>query len=138
MTISYLGGFMLLVSLAMEDIREKKISVKKVAAFAAAAVLYRSLCGELSWGKIMTSLIPGTMLLLLAFLLKESIGTGDGIAVIALGLWTSGWFAFASAASGMVLSGIYGMFCLVRRKRDPFPFVPFLLLGMEVVLLYVP
>ncbi|MDE6964759.1 MAG: hypothetical protein K2P30_14175, partial [Lachnospiraceae bacterium] len=58
------------------------------------------------------------------------------ILVLTLGLWTGGWFAFAVTAIGIMLSGIYGTFCLLKRKNDPIPFVPFLLLGMEVLLFY--
>ncbi|MDE6893105.1 MAG: prepilin peptidase [Lachnospiraceae bacterium] len=132
----YLAGLLLLGITAAEDIREKKISVRVVCVFACGAVLYHMLSGNNSFGEMAFGLFPGCLLLMLSALTGESIGYGDGILVLTLGLWTGGWFAFAVTVIGIMLSGIYGTFCLLKRKNDPIPFVPFLLLGMEVLLFY--
>ncbi|MDE6963279.1 MAG: prepilin peptidase, partial [Lachnospiraceae bacterium] len=123
----YLAGLLLLGITAAEDIREKKISVRVVCVFACGAVLYHMLSGNNSFGEMAFGLFPGCLLLMLSALTGESIGYGDGILVLTLGLWTGGWFAFAVTVIGIMLSGIYGTFCLLKRKNDPIPFVPFLL-----------
>lgn len=132
----YCISLLFLALMAREDIREKRISAYKIAGFAGAAVLYLMAEGQLDWGEIMRSLLPGGLLLLLAFLTRESIGYGDGAAVAALGLWTGGWFAMMTVATGIMFAGAYGVVCLFRKKKELIPFLPFLLLGMEVALFY--
>ena len=117
----HLAGLLLLTVTAAEDIREKKISVCTVTVFAIAAVIYH---------------MPGSMLVLISLLTGESIGYGDGVLVMTLGLWLGGIFTLTVTVTGIMISGIYGVICLLRRKYDPIPFVPFLLIGMEVALLY--
>lgn len=132
----YLAGLLLLAVTAAEDIREKKISVCIVTAFAIAAVIYRMASGEFYWQKVITDMLPGGMLVLISLLTGESIGYGDGVLVMTLGLWLGGIFTLTVTVTGIMISGIYGVICLLRRKYDPIPFVPFLLIGMEVALLY--
>ena len=38
-------------------------------------------------------------------------------------------------AVSFLLAGIGGIICVFRKKRDPMPFIPFLLLGLEVAFL---
>lgn len=132
----YCISLLFLALLAREDIREKRVSAYKILGFAGAAVLYLMAAGQFDWGEIMGSLLPGGLLLLLAFFTRESIGYGDGAAVAALGLWTGGCFAMMTAAAGIMLAGAYGIVCLFMKKKELIPFLPFLLLGMEVVLFY--
>lgn len=132
----YLAGLLLLTVTAAEDIREKKISVCTVTVFVIAAVIYHMVAGEFYWQKVIADMLPGGMLVLISLLTGESIGYGDGVLVITLGLWLGGIFALTVTVTGIMISGIYGVICLLRRKYDPIPFVPFLLIGMEVALLY--
>ena len=133
---AYCISLLFLALLAAEDIREKRISVYKVLLFAAAAVVYLLLSERFDWREISGALLPGGLLLLLAFLTREGIGYGDGAAVAVLGLWTNGRFAMMTAAAGIMLAGGYGVFCLLKKRKELIPFLPFLLLGMEVVLFY--
>lgn len=133
---AYCAGLFLLAGLSAEDIKSREISVFKVLGSAGLAVLYRILSDQFSSQEIMGCLFPGALLLVLSFLTRESIGYGDGMAVIALGLWTGGWFTLAVVCTAIMLSGICGIICLVRRKKEMIPFTPLLLLGMEAVLFY--
>lgn len=133
---AYCAGLVLLAILAAEDIREKKISVDKLLVFALLAVGYRIFMKECCCQEILGAIFPGIMLLLLSRATKESIGYGDGMAVIVLGLWTGGWFAFQVLGIGILLTGIYAVWSLIRKKRGVIPFIPFLLAGMEVALFY--
>lgn len=134
--ISYCASLLFTAKLSVEDIKEKRISIYNILFFATSAVIYRVLTGQLLWKEIGICLIPGSILLLLALLTKESIGYGDGMAVLALGLWTNGWFALNVVCIGIVLSGIWGMVCLFMKKKEPIPFMPFLLIGMEVAFIF--
>lgn len=132
----YLASLLLLGITAAKDIREKKISVHIIIVFACGAVLYHMTLGSFSFGKTAANMLPGCLLMLLSVLTGESIGYGDGILVMTLGLWAGGWFALAVTVIGIMLTGIYGTICLLQKKNEPIPFAPFLLLGMEVLLLY--
>ncbi|MDY5868775.1 MAG: hypothetical protein SPK58_00045 [Lachnospiraceae bacterium] len=85
----------------------------------------------------MESLIPGGMLILLAVLTGESIGLGDGIVVTVFGLWTGIMFTTITVCTGIIFSGICGFFFWIIGEKRLIPFVPFLLIGMEVSLFYV-
>lgn len=132
--IGYCGGMFLLASLVKEDVEERKVSVRKILVFAVFAGIYVILVEQLAWQDIGRRLWPGMSLLLLAFCTKESIGYGDGAAVLVLGLWTGAWFVLKTVVAAFILAGFYGGICIFRRKTEPMPFVPFLLLGMEVIL----
>ena len=130
------AGLMLLAFLTPEDIREKTISVNTVLLFMILAIIYRGLVGCLFSYEMVESLIPGGILLLLSVITKESIGFGDGIVVVVLGLWTGTWFTTLVVCVAILLAGIYGVICIIKKRKDPIAFVPFLLIGMEVVLAY--
>lgn len=133
---AYCAGLVLLGVLAAEDIREKKISVDRLLIFALLAVVYRIFMKEFCCQKILEAIFPGIMLLMLSRATKEGVGYGDGITVIVLGLWTGGWFVLQVLGIGILLTGIYAVWSLIRKKRGVIPFIPFLLAGMEVVLFY--
>ncbi len=130
-------GLLFLAALWSEDIRDKKIAINKVYFFSLLAVCYRVAAGHFTLQEIGGCLLPGGILLLIAWMTGESIGYGDGISVMTLGLWTGGCFTGMTVSMGILLSGIWGVICICRRKREPMPFIPFLLLGMEAVLIYV-
>lgn len=134
--ISYCVSLLFLAGLSAGDVREKKIPIYKVVFFAISAIFCRMITGQFSWNEVRWGIFPGCVLLVLALLTKENIGYGDGITVLTLGLWTGGWFTLAVVCIGIMLSGVWGMVCIFRKKTEPIPFIPFLLLGMEVALLY--
>ncbi len=134
--IPYCAGILFLAVLAAEDIRKKEIPVSVILIFAFGAILFKVFSKHFFWSEVVLCLVPGGFFLLLSLITKESIGYGDGMTVLVLGLWTGGWFTVLSAAMGIILSGIYGGCCVLFQKKDPIPFIPFLLLGMEVVLAY--
>ena len=134
---TYLAGFLFLAVLAAQDLKEKKVSTYKLLISAVLAIFYWVFTKQFSWPEILGCIVPGSMLLLLSLITKESIGYGDGMTVLVLGLWTGGWFAFYVFCIGTLLSGICAIVYLIRGKKDTIPLIPFLLVGMEVVLIYV-
>ena len=135
MNLSYCAGLLFLAVLASEDIRRKEISVYKVIFSAGLSILNRIFSGQFLWHESMWGVIQG-LLILLAFCTRENIGYGDGAAIMVLGLWTGGWFTLAVLWVGIMMAGVFGVFCLIRKKKEPIPFIPFLLLGMEAALYY--
>lgn len=134
--IAYCISLLFLAELSAEDIKTKEISIYKVVFFIFFGFLFRLITGKFAWNEIGECLFPGCILLLLSFLTNESMGYGDGMTVVALGLWTGGWFTMFAVWIGTTLSGIWGGICLLKRKKEMIPFLPFLLLGMGVVLVY--
>ncbi len=87
--------------------------------------------------EVLLAVIPGVVVLVLAFVSREGIGYGDGLLIFALGPV----FGLRSIMFGLViaffLSGIVsGILLVVKRagKKFTIPFVPFLAFGMGVCL----
>lgn len=134
--MAYGIALLFLAILTPEDIRERRISVSKLLFFAVTGIGFRLAFSSFSGCEMIGCLITGGFLILLSALTKEEIGFGDGIAVTVLGLWTGGWFTFITVCIALLLSGICGCLFLALHKRETVPFMPFLLIGMEVSLLY--
>lgn len=134
--VALCAELLFLAELSAEDVREKKVSVYKVLVFTILALIYRAFTNQLFWMEMIINLVPGGMMILLAILTKEGIGYGDGMTVMVLGLWTNVWFTTGVLCVAILLSGIFGSICLIVTKREVIPFVPFLLVGLEVMLFY--
>lgn len=130
------GGLLFLALLTPEDIKERRISVGKLIAGTLLALICRKLTGHMNAAEIIGSLVPGIILLLMAVIFRESIGSGDGMAVMVLGLWIGGFCASIVVCLAIMMAGVLAVVYLVRKRRETIPFIPFLLLGMEVLLFY--
>lgn len=135
--ITSCGVLLFLAMLSPEDIREKQVSSKTIMIFGLLALVCR-IVAEREWalGEMICDLIPGMFLLVLSVASKESIGLGDGMAVAVLGLWIGGIKAFLILCIAWTLAGVFAVMLLMSKRREPIPFIPFLLLGMEVLLFY--
>ena len=116
--LKYCGAIIFLAMLSLEDIREKRISVNRVMIGALAAIIYQFMAGQASGIAIIGGLMPGIALLLLSVMTKESIGKGDGIVVMVLGLWIGGWMTFLTVCMAVWAAGISATVCLIRKKRN--------------------
>lgn len=130
--------FLILLLLSVYDIRTRKLPVSALVFIIGAAVVYHIVAGSLSVA-LLLGLIPGVVVLLLAFFTKESIGTGDGLILCAFGilygftetLAVFGMALFLSAATAMVLLVLHR----VGRKTE-LPFLPFLCGSYVICLLW--
>ena len=122
--------------LSQSDIRTKKLPVKILLIDGAIALLFCIICKDSSGYYILQSIGPGGVLLLFSKVTKESIGYGDGIAVMLIGLFGGTLFAAATVGVAFFLSGIYALFLVWKKRGDKIPFLPFLLFAMEVIWLY--
>lgn len=136
--ITSCSALLFLAMLTPEDIREKQVSSKTIMIFGLLALICRIVAErEQAMGKMICDLIPGMFLLVLSVVSKESIGLGDGMAVAVLGLWIGGIKAFLALCIAWTLAGVFAVKQLMRKRKEPIPFIPFLLLGMEVLIFYV-
>ena len=133
--ITSCGALLFLAILSPEDIKEKQVSAKTVMIFGLLALVCRIAAGQDGMIKEMIfSLVPGMFLLILSVASKESIGLGDGMAAVVLGLWLGGYKTFLILCIAWILAGGFALICLLRKQKEPIPFIPFLLLGLEVLL----
>lgn len=88
--------------------------------------------------EILTSMIPGLFLLLTGKVSQGKVGYGDGILVLALGIWLGFFRCLMTLTAGLILAAIWSAFSLILKrckKDDQIPFIPFLLFGYLVRLL---
>lgn len=133
--MAYGVSLVFLSVLAAEDIRERKLSLRKIILFGMSGLLYVLFKREYHPVVLIGDLFPGMMLLVLALLTKESIGYGDGLTVMASGLWLGGRFTLYTLWLAVSAAGVFGLVNFLRKKKGPLPFVPFLLLGMLITII---
>ncbi len=136
--IGYCAALFTMSYLAGEDIKRRELSLCILVISGCVAILYLAAGGFLTIEQIAVSIFPGVMLLVVSFFSGETIGYGDGVATLVLGLWTGSVFCMQAVGLGFALTGLYAIFVLgVKKKQKQIPFVPFLLLAMEVLFIYV-
>lgn len=108
------------------DLKARKVPLALLVPGALFALILRIPSG-LASEALIADLAPGLFLLFCSLVRKEAIGSGDGAAVMVLGLCMGGMDALAAAGAGMVLLGGTGLFLgLSGRKVQTLPFLPFL------------
>lgn len=127
-----------MVICAVTDIRKKEIPIVLVILFGVLAAVYIGLFDKQEISSILYSFIPGAFLLALSLCTKESIGYGDGLVVLVLGLMTGCQKCIFIVSIGLLAASICALALLVLRKvngRSRLPFVPFLAIGLGVMLI---
>lgn len=108
------------------DIRIKKLPVAAIVLSGAAVLLY-SLCTGKNFPELAAGLVPGAVVLLCAFITKESIGTGDGLVLCVLGLYC-GWKRVVGVLGmALVFAALVAAVLLVTRRagrKTELPFLP--------------
>ncbi len=118
--------------LTRQDMKSRLLSSHALIGMGILGVIYLTLVKEqVIWG-IIESILPGLLLCVFSFLSKEALGYGDGITVMVIGLWCGVIFVMQVLLTGFVLSGFYAAILLLRGRRENIPFLPFLLVAMEV------
>lgn len=115
-----------LIVLSLEDIQKKKVSTWLLVTATIAGFAY-ALINQRGWSSLV-DILPGVILCLMAIVLPDSLGIGDGLLGIIYGLvygWlkTCLWLMF-----GFVLAAVAGVLMCIRNKdkRVCIPFIPFL------------
>lgn len=120
-----------LTGFAAYDIKTKRIPLLVVIVIAVSVLLYR-LCIGTEILELVIGLIPGIVLLMLAFATRESIGTGDGLVLCVLGLFCGWRQCLAVFGMALVLSALLSIILLICHKvgrKTELPFLPSLLGG---------
>ena len=134
----YAGECLALLFLAWfsaEDIRNRKLSLAELMGSLLPGMIYLTVIGGWSDGKLLYRMLPGLFLFMLAYLTSEQVGYGDGLAVLILGCFLGAGKCAAVCGIAFVLSGLFATGKICLKKKEPIPFLPFLLGALEVVLL---
>lgn len=144
--VANLGGFMiqvvlvlvLLVIASIEDIRKREISGTVLLGLAGVSLVCSVLSvyrGHSTFSDVAMSLLPGAVVILLAWITREGIGYGDGLLLIAMGPV----IGLRGIVMGLVIAffagGVLSIILMIFKKvgkRYSFPFVPFMTIGMVV------
>jgi len=124
-----------LLVMGIEDWKKKRISLPGIMLFLVVGMFTRIWDGQNDWGSLVLSLIPGGVLLLLAFAAPEGIGTGDGLVLLGIGLFLPWQQMLALLAGALALSSVWGitlMLCHRGGRKTVLPFIPFLWLAFSI------
>ncbi len=86
------------------------------------------------------ALLPGGLLLIMTPATGGRIGSGDGLTLLALGAWNSPETVWHTLIAALAAGGLWalGLLTAGKGKETSFPFLPFLLAGFLLSLLFSP
>lgn len=114
---------------SMRDIRERRIWLYPTLFMLAAGLIRAAAFGEAGSAEILADGCPGLLFLSVSVMTRGTAGFGDGLVILACGIWSG-----AAAAWGMLLSALLLVFAILplsvpEGAKAEVPFVPFLLAG---------
>lgn len=133
--------FLFLAVCAVFDGLMKRVPLAVVWLGMLTAVCFRigGVMGETDLVLTALALLPGAGFFLLGFITREKVGYGDGWTLLMIGLFVGAYRCFLILLVGLMVESAVAMVLLAIRKvkRDrEIPFLPFLLLGMGVVVCF--
>lgn len=123
--------------LAVQDVREKSLSLWKLVAGAVVFFLWRLLEGR--GLPRLVDMLPGVFCLSLSLLSGQQIGIGDAIVLLVLGICCGWRNCLAVVFVALVLAGAWGMAGLCRKhykRKDTLPWLPFLAAAYGICLFW--
>lgn len=132
--------FLLLALCALWDGFKKEIPLTVVwIGIAAAVIMYAAGIIGGSWLSLGISVLPASVFWMLSFITREKVGYGDGWVLLMIGLYVGFMKCVLILMAALVLESITLLVLLVLgkiHKDEEVAFVPFLLLGLGVVLCF--
>lgn len=122
----------LLLWFAVSDFRKKEIPARHFIIGAAAGFLLICIRRENPAHFYIMALLPGMGMLILAFLTKDKMGYGDGIAVMILGMLRGLRLCLYALMAGLLLLLCFFFIVILLKKANKktmLPFIPFLFLS---------
>ncbi|MCR4705284.1 MAG: prepilin peptidase [Lachnospiraceae bacterium] len=117
-----------LIKASYTDIRKRRISVWEVAAIALILFLL-ALIGGCMEKERLYSMIPGLIILFVAYVTNEQIGYGDGLIFLLVGMHTSIMELMGILLLSLFFCTILSIGLLILKKcekRASLPFIPFI------------
>ncbi len=131
----YVLLWIFLVFHAISDIKTRKINVIVCILFGIAGMIFFICNSERDVLSLTGGLMAGAYLLVFSFLTKEAVGVGDGIVVMATGIWLGGVVTFAVLMGGFVLAALFGLMGICTQKatgKTELAFIPFFTISYTV------
>lgn len=133
--------FLLLTLCALWDGIKKEIPLAIVWIGIVVAVVIHAtgILEKETWLSIGTSVLPASVFWMLSFITREKVGYGDGWVLFMIGLYVGFMKCVLILMAALVLESIILLVMLVLgkiHKDEEVAFVPFLLLGLGVVLCF--
>ena len=128
----------LLLVLSIFDVRMKKVPVWLIGLAAGVALIFR-MVESVPVLQLLAGLLPGIFVLLLAVCTKESIGTGDGLVLCALGLFCGLKETVAVLGMALFFAAVVAVVLLVLKRagrKTELPFLPCLCTGYLLCVLW--
>lgn len=118
-----------LAACGVQDLRRRRISLRLSLAAGCTAVLLDAAafaCGDGRALSYAAGLVPGLLLLLLAFFADGAAGQGDGICFLVLGAFLGGAEAWTVLTAALILASLSGTGLMFFRKAGRKTRLPFL------------
>ena len=127
---------LLLAAASIEDLRNMKIYMPPLYAAIGVGVILAIFGDSELFLYRLVGLLPGGLMLVLAFFSREAIGVGDAVLFLALGIFLGLWESLLLLTGSLVLAALAGLFLWFRKKsmKLAFPFVPFVLISYVFML----
>lgn len=133
-----IAALMVLLIIAIEDIKSMSISSWKIwilAALSVGSAAFEIVAGADDIERAAVALLPGVVLIVLYYVTGKQIGLGDGMVTLCMGPA----FGIERVALGITVAFfVSGLFSLViiaalsGRRKKSYPFIPFIAAGMVV------
>lgn len=129
--------FLFLLMEGWSDRKKKRIHLIPVAIFGLAGICLCAFQGPKDIAYAFFGMVPGAMVLLLAYASGEKIGYGDGFVLMATGVLLGFRMNLLMMLFGVFLASLSGIWILIRKKgnrKTKIPFVPYLIPGLTLTL----
>lgn len=132
------GLLMVLVVMSIFDIKTKKIPIWILVVISISGITLWVVGNDKNLSGLMMSLVPGAIMTILSIVTKEKVGMGDAIVItclgIGLGLEKCSFLVMIALFANFFFAGIMFLMKKVNRSTQ-LPFIPFITLGMGVMIL---
>ena len=125
-----------LVLLSVQDILSHSLRVRTLVVFFISGVICAIWQGT-AVQVLIGSLIPGIFFVCVSRLTAGSVGMGDALTVMAIGLFLGFWSTVSLVGTALLLSIIpaAALFMMGKGGKKKIPFVPFLAIGGAILLI---
>jgi Type IV leader peptidase family. len=120
---------------AVVDYRTKSLSVIYLYGMVIMGIIFGIIERSSFSSEILLGLLPGIVIVILAFVSKEKIGYGDGILLLSIGGFLGYLNCIIIMMYSLLFSAVISIITFIKRRNryEEIPFVPFLFLGYVMV-----
>ena len=133
----YVAVLFMLTFFSYTDIKNRTVPVPGIVIFSAAAFLSFVPGSGLTLLQAAGGALTGLVFLVISFLTKGEIGSGDGLVIALTGIYLGFWKNAELLVCALFMCAIYSLVLVVvsrKSKRYEVPFVPFMLAGYVLML----